>query len=53
VLQVPDEVILEVPPAERERVAEVTVDAMAHAAELRVPLEVNLASGANWADAKS
>jgi DNA polymerase-1 len=53
VLQVHDEVIVEVPPAERDRAAEITVDAMQHAADLRVPLEVNLAFGHTWADAKS
>ncbi|HET7489851.1 MAG TPA: DNA polymerase I [Acidimicrobiales bacterium] len=52
VLQVHDEVILEVPEGERDRAAELTLDAMAHAADLRVPLEVNLAWGATWADAK-
>ncbi|MGH9247197.1 MAG: DNA polymerase I [Acidimicrobiales bacterium] len=53
ILQVHDEVILEVPVEERDRAAELTVDAMAHAADLRVPLEVNLAFGTTWADAKS
>ncbi|MGH9118498.1 MAG: DNA polymerase I [Acidimicrobiales bacterium] len=52
VLQVHDEVILEVPPDEHDRAAEVTLDAMAHAADLRVPLEVNLSFGRTWADAK-
>ena len=52
VLQVHDEVIVEVPPADHELVANLTVDAMRGAAELRVPLEVNLAFGANWAEAK-
>jgi len=52
VLQVHDEVILEVPPDE-ETVAEATViDAMTGAAELDVPLTVNLAWGDNWASAK-
>ena len=52
ILQVHDEVILEVPPAEREDVAEQTVEAMSGAADLRVPLAINLAFGATWADAK-
>src|SRR3954453_1548593 len=51
ILQVHDEVILEVPPQEREDVAEQTVAAMSGAAELRVPLAINLAFGATWADA--
>jgi DNA polymerase-1 len=53
VLQVHDEVILEVPPAERDRAAELTVIAMSGAFDLRVPLEVNLAFGSSWADAKA
>jgi DNA polymerase-1 len=53
ILQVHDEVILEVPPAEHDRAAELTVDAMRGAAQLRVPLEVNLTYGSSWAEAKS
>jgi DNA polymerase I len=53
VLQVHDEVILEVPPDERDEAASTTVDAMAHAADLRVPMEVNLSFGSTWADAKT
>ena len=52
VLQVHDEVILEVPPDERERAAELTLDAMGGACELCVALEVNLSWGDSWADAK-
>ena len=52
VLQVHDEVLLEVLPDERDEVAELTVATLAGAAELRVPLEVNLSFGASWADAK-
>ncbi|MEY2588876.1 MAG: polymerase [Acidimicrobiaceae bacterium] len=52
ILQVHDEVILEVTPAERDRAAELTIEAMRGAADLRVPLEVNLAFGPTWADAK-
>ena len=53
VLQVHDEVILEVPEHEHDTAAELTLDAMRHACDLRVPLEVNLSWGANWADAKA
>ncbi|MEA2702056.1 MAG: polymerase, partial [Actinomycetota bacterium] len=53
VLQVHDEVILEVPPDEEEVAAAVTLEAMRGAAELSVPLEVNLAWGDSWATAKS
>ncbi len=52
ILQVHDEVILEVPPAERERADEVVLDAMSAAFDLRVPLEVNLSHGPSWAAAK-
>jgi DNA polymerase-1 len=52
ILQVHDEVLLDVPPAEREAAADLVVEAMAHAVELSVPLEVNLAFGPTWADAK-
>jgi DNA polymerase-1 len=53
VLQVHDEVLVEVAPGEHDRVGQMTLDVMAHAAELRVPLAVNLAFGPTWADAKS
>jgi len=53
VLQVHDEVILEVPPAEREAAEEATRWAMTGAAELSVPLEVNLSWGDSWAEAKA
>ncbi len=53
VLQVHDEVILEVPEAERDAAAELTLDAMRGACDLCVALEVNLSWGANWADAKN
>ena len=52
ILQVHDEVILETPEAERDPVSELTVETMAGACQLRVPLEVHLSSGRTWADAK-
>ncbi|MEM9561270.1 MAG: DNA polymerase I [Actinomycetota bacterium] len=52
VLQVHDEVILEVPDGEIEPVRELVVGQMQGAFELKVPLEVNLAVGQTWADAK-
>jgi len=52
VLQVHDEVIIEVPPEERDSVAELTLKVMHEAAALRVPLEVNLSFGSTWAAAK-
>ena len=53
ILQVHDEVLVEVPPDHREAAAALVVDTMAGAFELRVPLEVNLAFGPSWADAKA
>jgi DNA polymerase-1 len=52
ILQVHDEVLLDVPPAEHDPAAKLVIEAMAGAVDLRVPLEVNLAFGATWADAK-
>ena len=53
VLQVHDEVILEVPPAEHDAAGDLVRKQMADAFELAVPLEVNLAYGPTWADAKA
>jgi DNA polymerase-1 len=52
VLQVHDEVVLEVPKKEKKDVEKLVLDIMHQAATLDVPLEVNLAWGATWADAK-
>jgi DNA polymerase-1 len=52
VLQVHDEVLVEVPEAERERVGPLVLDLMRGAAHLDVPLEVNAAWGATWAAGK-
>ncbi len=52
VLQIHDEIMLEVTPAEADEVRRLTVDTMRHAADLRVPLEVHVAVGDSWADAK-
>jgi len=52
ILQVHDEVILEVPPGERDAATRLTLEAMSGAFDLRVPLAVNLSFGASWADAK-
>jgi DNA polymerase-1 len=52
ILQVHDEVLVEAPPEEMERVSIVIVDALTHAATLSVPLEVSLHWGDNWATAK-
>lgn len=52
VLQVHDEVLVEVPEAERDEVGPMVIELMRGAAALDVPLEVNVAWGATWADAK-
>ena len=52
ILQVHDEVLVEVPPHEHEHAAALTLEVMAGAADLRVPLAVNLSFGPTWADAK-
>ena len=53
ILQVHDEVILEVPDAERGAAAELVRHEMAAACDLRVPLVVDLAFGTTWAAAKA
>jgi DNA polymerase I len=52
ILQVHDEVLVEVPGAERQTVGPMVIDIMRNAAELDVPLEVNVSWGASWASAK-
>jgi DNA polymerase-1 len=52
VLTVHDELVLEVPMGERERVTDVVRDTMEHVTELRVPLVVDIGFGNTWADAK-
>ncbi len=55
VLQVHDEVLVEVPEAERDTVGALVPDVMAGvaaAADLVVPLEVSASWGTSWADAK-
>lgn len=52
VLQVHDELVFEVTDGEADRVAELAQGAMSGAAELAVPLLVDIASGSDWAAAK-
>ena len=52
VLQVHDEVIVEVPDHEHDAVGALVVDLMRGAADLGVPLEVNVSWGDTWASAK-
>ncbi len=51
-LQVHDELVFEVPPAELERMRLVVKEHMEGAATLRVPLVVDIGVGPNWLDAK-
>ncbi len=50
-MTVHDELIFEVAPGETEVLEEVVRDRMSHAAELLVPLDVQIGRGANWDDA--
>ncbi len=52
ILQVHDEVLVEAPRDERERVEAIIIDALTNAASLSVPLEISLHWGENWAAAK-
>jgi DNA polymerase-1 len=51
-LQVHDELIFEAPDEEAPILAELVKDCMQKAAELKVPLSVDVAKGRNWASAK-
>jgi DNA polymerase-1 len=52
-LQVHDELVFEIPDAELDEVTLLVKQEMEHAAELSVPLVVDLGSGDNWLAAKS
>ncbi len=47
-LQIHDELVIEVAPGEREKVEELVIDQMAHAVELKVPLDVSVGYGPSW-----
>jgi DNA polymerase-1 len=51
-LQVHDELVLEVPPAELDRVTAIVREHMEGAATLDVPLVVEIGVGENWLEAK-
>lgn len=51
-LQIHDELLIEAPVDEAEQVAELLHEEMLHAADLRVPLEVEVKTGANWYETK-
>ena len=50
-LSVHDEIVLEAPPEEQGVLSEMVTTAMGKILELKVPLKVNVAWGANWAEA--
>lgn len=52
VMQVHDELLVEAPQGEAEKVSELLRREMTQAVELDVPLEVEIGVGANWMDAK-
>ena len=51
VLQVHDELLVEAPPSEVEKVGQILHEEMAGAADLLVPLEVEVEQGSNWYEA--
>jgi DNA polymerase-1 len=52
ILQVHDELLLECPPEEADRAADLLREAMEGAIELKVPLVAEVHRGKNWAEAK-
>lgn len=52
ILQVHDELIVEAPENEKEKVIELLQDNMKNAVQLTIPLDVGVAYGKNWYDAK-
>ena len=50
-LQVHDELVLEVAPGELDELTTIVRDRMSGAAELSVPLDVQVGTGANWDEA--
>jgi DNA polymerase-1 len=53
IMQVHDELVLEVPKSEVQRVSDAVVRLMSSVADLAVELKVDVGSGANWAQAHS
>lgn len=51
-LQIHDELLLECPPDEMERLRELVRDAMENAIPMTVPLRVDLGEGENWLETK-
>ena len=51
-LQVHDELLIEAYEPEVEEVKKILEEEMEHAADLRVPLEIDMHTGDNWYEAK-
>ena len=51
ILQVHDELVFEIPPAEVDALTELVVERMEGVWPLRVPLRVDVGVGANWREA--
>ena len=51
VLQVHDELLLELPPEEKEDVKKILQEEMEHVVDFSIPLEVEVSEGKNWKDA--
>jgi DNA polymerase-1 len=52
VLQIHDELLVEADIREEERVKEILHEEMSHAADLKVPLEIDVNTGTDWYEAK-
>ena len=52
-LQIHDELVFEVSPADHDRLAELVRTEMSQVARLRVPLKVDLKSGRNWSEVEA
>ena len=52
ILQVHDELIVDCPQDEREKVLEIMKDVMTHAVDLKVDMKIDVNSADNWYDAK-
>ena len=52
ILQVHDELVFEVPEAERKAAEKIVRDRMEHVCDFKVPLKVHLGWGTTWADTK-
>ncbi|MGO1629802.1 MAG: DNA polymerase, partial [Microbacterium sp.] len=50
-LQIHDELVIEIAPGEWDRVEQIVRDRMGSAAELSVPLDVQVGHGSNWDEA--